>query len=467
MQNMFFANFLSLSEWGSVAAIVVLALMFGVMWYLETKKIDFSWRMAVALVLGAALGIGIQAVAGFPSQETIKNTLWINQTVTWYGLFTNGFTGFIRMLVIPIIMASMIRVIYRMERGVNMGKLTQRTLFWLLFTTGIAAAVGIVLSRITDLGSNIAVSQGTASVREVKNIVQVLLGIIPSNPVAAMAGENVIAVVIFASFIGSSARIMASKEKYAPVMKVFGDLVEASYRIVMSIAMTVIRFMPYAVVAMIARVLISYGLGAIAEAGLFIALIYGAVLVMLVIYAIIILLHGLNPLPFFKKSLPAWMMAFSSRSSVGTLPMTISTLENRLGVNTGTANFAASLGSTAGMNGCAGFFPAMVAVMIARIVGAPLDVNFYLLVVVVAVLGSLGIAGIPGVATMAASIMLSGIGFSQHFGLLALVLAIDPIIDMGRTMINVAGSMVSALVVDKELGTLNIEQYNSEKVQEE
>ena len=185
---------------------------------------------------------------------------------------------------------------------------------------------------------------------------------------------------------------------------------------------------------------------------------------MIIVYAILLVLHGLNPITFFKKAFPALLMGFSSRSSVGSLPMTISTLETKLGVNTGTANFVASLGSTMGMNGCAGYFPAMAAVMIAIMTGTTIDASFIIMVIIVAIIGSLGIAGIPGSPTMAASIMLSGIGMSEYFGLLAIVLAVDPIVDMARTMINVNGAMISAICVDKEMGTLDVEKYNSKTV---
>ena len=330
-----------------------------------------------------------------------------------------------------------------------------------MFTTGIAASVGVILALMTNLGAQVSIVETTRVSRPVVDLSNILLNLIPSNPAKAMVDNNVIGIVIFASLIGSSARIMRSKEKYQKVMDLFADFVDASYRIVMSMAMTIIKFMPYAVIALMSRTLISYGLIAIQEALLFIVLIYLASFIMLGVYFILLSFHGLNPITFFKKSFPALLMGFSSRSSIGSLPMTISVLEKKLGVNTGTANFVASLGSTMGMNGCAGYFPAMVAIMIAIMTGTPIDASFIVMVVIIAMVGSLGIAGIPGSATMAASIMLAGIGMSEYFGLLAIVLAIDPIIDMARTLINVAGAMVSAVCIDKELGTLDMVQYNS------
>ena len=456
-----FTNFLKLSQSMTILSLGLLGLSFFIMYFIEKKKVSFSIRMLVALVVGVTLGFVIQGIAGFPSPEEIKNTPWIQETITWYAFFGNAFVSFIRMLVIPIILSSMIQVILTLKSDFNISSLVKRTLFWLMFTTGIAASVGVILALMTNLGAQVSIVETTRVSRPVVDLSNILLNLIPSNPAKAMVDNNVIGIVIFASLIGSSARIMRSKEKYQKVMDLFADFIDASYRIVMSMAMTIIKFMPYAVIALMSRTLISYGLIAIQEALLFIVLIYLASFIMLGVYFILLSFHGLNPITFFKKSFPALLMGFSSRSSIGSLPMTISVLEKKLGVNTGTANFVASLGSTMGMNGCAGYFPAMVAIMIAIMTGTPIDTSFIVMVVIIAMVGSLGIAGIPGSATMAASIMLAGIGMSEYFGLLAIVLAIDPIIDMARTLINVAGAMVSAVCIDKELGTLDMVQYNS------
>lgn len=456
-----FTDFLRLSAPMTYMSLGLLFISFVIINILEKRKISFSLRMLIGLILGVGLGVLIQVIANFPDSETIKSTTWIQETITWYGLFGSAFVSFIRMLVFPIVIVSLIQVIITLKSDFQIGKMVKHAIFWLLFTTGIATIIGIGLALITNLGGDITSVTTSRNSREVNDIVNVLLNLIPANPIKAMNDNNVIAIVIFASLIGSSARIMRSKEKYQRVMNIFADFVDASYRVVMSMSMTIIKFMPYGVIALMSRTLISYGLVAIQQALLFIGLIYASALLMMIVYAIILLLKGLNPIIFFQKSLPALLMAFSSRSSVGSLPMTVSTLEEKLGVNTGTANFVASLGSTMGMNGCAGYFPGLIAVMVGVMTGATIDSSFIIMVIIVAVLGSLGIAGIPGSATMAASIMLVGIGMSEHFHLLAVVLAIDPLIDMARTMSNVAGAMVSAVCVDKELDLLDINQYNN------
>lgn len=463
-QTALFTNFLKLSSPMTIVSLGLLILSFFIIYLTEKKKISFSIRMVIGLAIGVFLGIFIQMLGGFPTGHEIASSIWFQETIIWYGFFGGAFVSFIRMLVIPIVLVSMIQVILTLKNDLNISSLVKRTLFWLMFTTGIAAVIGITLSLFTNLGSNMTIVHSERVSRAVIDLPHIFIGLIPANPIEAMVNNNIIAVVIFASIVGSSARIMRSKAKYKPVMDLFATFIDATYRIVMSMAMTIVRFMPYGVIALMSRTLISYGFVAIEQAFLFIVLIYAASFIMLIVYSILLILHGLNPITFFRKAFPALLMAFSSRSSVGSIPMTVQTLETKLGVNTGTANFVASLGSTMGMNGCAGYFPAMAAVMIAIMTGTSIDASFIIMVIIVAIVGSLGIAGIPGSATMAASIMLSGIGMSEYFGLLAIVLAVDPIVDMARTMINVNGAMISAICVDKELGTLDVAKYNAKKV---
>ena len=147
---------------------------------------------------------------------------------------------------------------------------------------------------------------------------------------------------------------------------------------------------------------------------------------------------------------------------MGVLPLTVETLTHRLGVSTTTANTVASFGTTAGMQGCAGVFPGLAVVYIANVSGIPFDLTLFIMSIVVIALGSIGIAGVPGTATMAASVSLSGTGLGAYFSTISPVLAIDPIIDMGRTMLNVSGSMTNAIVVDKIMGTFDEEAFKKE-----
>ena len=219
--------------------------------------------------------------------------------------------------------------------------------------------------------------------------------------------------------------------------------------------------LPYANVALLANTSAQKGLASILDVGIFIIALYVALIVQFIIQILAVMLHGVNPIHYLKKSVALLILAFTSRSSAGCLPVTIETLVTRLGVNQGTASFVAGFGTTAGMQGCAGVFPAMLIVYVCHLTGTPLDITMLVMTVIVVTIGSLGIAGIPGTATMAASVSLSGVGMASSFSLIGPILAIDPLIDMMRTMVNVSGSVTNSIMIDKQLGTLDMTKYNS------
>lgn len=456
-QGVFFENFLAITQYQTVLCIVLLLACFWGMKVLQDKKVDFSIRMMIGLVAGAVLGLGIQGVAHFPAEASV----WMKETAIWYGLVGRAFVAFIRMLVIPLIFVSIIKVILDFSGKKDLPKIALHGMFWLLFTTAIACALGIVLANLFNLGLGLHAAD-TEKMIPFTNLVDTLLRLIPSNIVVAMNGENIVGLVIFSALVGIAANRM--EHKNAEAIAVFKQLMHALYKIVMSIAMTIIKYMPYAVIALLSRTIISNGIPAIIEVSSFILAVYVATAVMVAIHLIIIALHGVPPTTYVKKAASTWLLAFSSRSSVGTLPMTISTLTKRMGVNDGTANLVGSLGSTIGMNGCAGFFPALVVVMVAHMVGIPTDIQFYIMLMIVVTIGSIGIAGIPGTATVAASIALTGMGMADHFALIGMVLAIDPIIDMARTLTNVSGTMTAAIATDREMGSMDMGIFNDAHV---
>lgn len=452
-EGIFFENFLAISHYQTLICIAILLASFWSLAKLQANKVDFSIRMLIGLVVGAVLGLGIQTIAGFPAEATA----WMKEAAIWFGLVGRAFIAFIRMLVIPLIFVSIVKVVLDFADKEDLPKMAGRGLFWLLATTAIACLLGIVLANVFGLGYGVVVSSQAKS-SEFTNLVDTFIRLVPSNIVNAMNTENIVGLVIFSALVGIAANRIESKNLEA--IGVFKKLIQGLYKIVMSIAMTIIKFMPYAVVALLARTIITNGVPAIIEVSNFVAAIYVATVVMLLIHLMIISAHGLAPVLYLKKASGTWLLAFSSRSSVGTLPMTISTLTTRMGVNNGTANLVGSLGSTIGMNGCAGFFPAMIVVMVAHMIGMEVNLQFYLMLFVVVTVGSIGIAGIPGTSTVAASIVLTGMGMGEHFALIGMVLAIDPVIDMARTMVNVSGTMAAAVATDRELGTMDMAVFN-------
>lgn len=460
MTSVFLQEFLMVSQGMTVLFLAVLVALILLVHLLQKRKVSFATRVLVATGLGLVLGLAIQVAAGFP--EDPMAVRFIAETTKWYGLLGNGFIDLIRMLVIPLIMVSIVSVIINMK-GANLRSLTTNTLAVTMIMVVISVLIGLGLGLAFHLGNGFgAVAAGPTQIKEVHPIADTLQALLPANPVAAMLNTNIIGLVIFSAFFGAAAMRMG--KRYPEVVKPFNDLIAALLKIITSVAMYIIKLMPYAVIAMLANTIAQRGLRGVLEVIVFIVALYLGLIIMFAVQMLALSLHGIGPIMFVRKALDPMILAFTSRSSVGTLPVTIATLVRKMGVSEGTANFVASFNSTAGMQGCAGVFPALLVIFVARVSGTPIDLTFLIMSLIVISIGSLGIAGIPGTATMAASVALSGTGMAASFPLISPILAIDPIIDMGRSCLNVTGAMVNALIVDKRLGLIDAAAYNDREL---
>ena len=463
MNSTFFTDFLMITNVRTVIFMAILIAIFVGVNIITKRKVKFSTRMIISTVVGLVLGLIIQWVAGFPDNPS--EVMWINEVSEWYGLIGYGFMDLLKMLVVPLIFLSIIKVIIEMKDGENLGKLTSRSLLTLLGTTAMAAIVAVIVGNLFKLGVSQTVVETSVELKEITPIVDTLRGLLPSNPVAAMAEANVVAVVIFAAFIGNSMRIL--KKKYSDVIKPVEDIILGSYKIITSVAMTVIKLMPYAVVALLANTIAGRGLAAIYDVVDFIIALYVSIAIVFILHLVIIALNGLNPIKYVKNVAEPLILAFTSRSSLGTLPVTIETLNKKVGIDEGIASFVGSLGSNAGMNGCAAIYPALMAVTIANMSQTPMDFSFYGMLLIIIVISSLGIAGLPGTATVSVSVVISGMGMGAYFPLAGGILAIDPILDMGRTMLNVNGAMVTAVTVANSFGEIDKKVFNEDELKEE
>ena len=447
MGSTFLSEFMMISNINTVLFIALLIGLFFVINKIK-KSLNFTKLMLVSMGIGTILGFIIQYIAKFPKDPT--QISWLKEVTTWYGLVGYGFMDLLKMLVIPLVLTSIIRVIMNMNKDENLGKLTSRTILMLLGTTAIAASIGLIVGNLFKLGIGTKVVTSTTEIREISSVVDTLRGLLPSNIVASMANANIVAVVIFAAFIGNA--IKRLNKKYSELIRPFVDLIEASYKIIVSVSITIIKMMPYAVIALMANTIAQNGIESIFEVLNFIIALYVSVIIMFVVHLIIVTFNGVNPITYLKNVSKALLLAFTSRSSLATLPVTIEALTDNIGVESGTASFIGSLGSNMGLNGCSGIYPALMIVTIANMAGINMDFSFYAMALIVIIISSLGIAGLPGTATMAVSVVLSGLGLGSYFQLAGGILAIDPILDMGRTMLNVNGTMTSAITVANSLG---------------
>lgn len=459
----FVEKFFLISSWESVLALCVLVSIFVLLWILSRKGVGFYKRMGVALCFGLVIGVFMQWALGFDGLDSISaqgndELQWIVEFDAYLNFLISIFMKILRLLVIPMVFVGIIHALISIQSDVKVGSLLALCLFWLMLTTAIAALIGIVLGLSTHLGFSSSVEL-SKTLGIIKPFPEMILALVPSNIITAMNTNNIMGVVIFAFLVGFSARYVgqSTQENFA----VFKGFVNICYEIVIKLALFILQAMPYAIVAMIAHTLIASGFGILAEALHFIILVFVAMILLFGVHCGVIALHGLNPFIYLKKAFPVLMMAFASRSSAGTLPLTISTLTQKLGVSPSTASCVGSIGTTMGMNGCAGYYAGLVAIFVYNALHLSVGFGDIVMIVLLCVIASFGIAGIPGVTIMIISVMLTGLGLESHFALLGVILAIDPILDMARTCSNVSGAMVASIASDKRLGNLDQSVYRA------
>lgn len=414
--------------------------------------LPFSTRVFIALVLGAAFGMALFFLAS-PEQN--------QDTRRWVSLVGFGYVDLLRMLIIPLVPTSIIAGLLKLSNTQELKQMGVRTIGIFLFTATVAGVIGLVVASIFSVGSGIAIPElSSREPNTVANIFSQFRNFIPSNFVKAAAEMNMIPLVVFSLFIGVAA--IGVKTKKPESVKPFQDLLESFLQIVMQLTKNVLKLTPYGVVGLTSYWLSSTGMAVLVQLGIFVIAVILACLVQmgLVYGGLLTFFAKINPIRFFRAASPALLLAFSSRSSLGSLTMTIDTMTNRLKVNSRVANFVGPLGAVMNMDACGGIFPAMVAVFAANAFGIDLSVSQYVLIIVVSVLASLGSAAVPMGATAFTVITLTTVGLPVEA--VGLVAGVDFIVDMFRTMTNVAGDMTTSVIVANSLGEFDRDAFKTQ-----
>ncbi|MFS0691008.1 L-cystine transporter [Sporosarcina sp. 179-K 8C2 HS] len=431
---------------------------------MHRKNVSFSKRVFTGLGLGILFGFILNVAYGADSEVLAKS-------VSWFNIIGTGYVKLLQMIVVPLVFISILGAFTKVTIGKNFGKMAGIILGILVGTTAIAAAIGISASLLFNLDASEIVQGEAEAARGVsieersadmsgKALPDQILELLPANPFLDFTGArptSTIGVVIFAAFLGFAYLALTRRdEENANLVK---KGIDALYSLIMGVVRIVLRLTPYGILAIIARTVATSDFAAIFSLGKFVLASYVALLVMYLIHLIIITISGLNPVTYVKKTAEALLFAFSSRSSAGTLPLNIKTQTDRLGVPDGIANFAGSFGLSIGQNGCAGVYPAMLAVMIAPTVGQnPLEPTFLLTLIAIVAISSFGVAGVGGGATFAAILVLSALNLPV--ALAGLLISVEPLIDMGRTALNVSGSMTAGVTTARINGELDKDVYN-------
>lgn len=449
-----------------IVNIAVLLAIIGLLVVMQKKHISFSKRVFAGLGIGIVLGVVLQAVYGAGSDV-------LNETTEWYNIVGRGYIRLLMMIVIPLVLVSIIQSIINLEKTSELGKMSAWIIGILISTTMIAALIGIGSATLFDLNAD-EIEMGQAESDrgmmlesrldevEASSTPAKILNFIPANIFLDMTGErptSVIAIVIFSMIVGIA--VLGLRRKNPEQAEMFTKIINSIYAVVMRIVTLVLRLTPFGILALIATTVANTDLAGILELGKFVVASYVAIFVMFVIHLILIGVFGLNPITYVRKVLPVLGFAFTSRSSAGTIPLTIQVQKNSLGVDQGIANMAASFGATIGQNGCAGIYPAMLAVMIAPSVGIdPLTPEFIIKLIIIIGISSFGVAGVGGGATFAALIVLSSMGLPV--ALAGLLISIEALIDMGRTALNVNDSILSGTLTSRLLSKLNLKTFNNQ-----
>ena len=411
----------------------------------EAKKMSLTVKVLIGMALGILVGLGIN-LAGLNGEGT-----WINGSLI-NGLFLiigKMFVVALKMLVVPLVLFSLITGVIGIGDIRNLGKVGGKAFVLYLLTTAIAIALAIGIAASLGIGSGVHMTTDVVFAgKEAPPLSSVLINIIPSNMIDAMAKGNMLQVIFFSILIGISILMVGKKAK--PIV----ELVEIGNEIMMKMVTIIMAVAPYAVFALLARAMANLGLGLLADLAGYVLVLIGALMVHLLVTLMLLLkvLSGKSPAMFLKKFREVQIFAFSTSSSNATIPVTLRTVTEKLGIHNSIASFTIPFGATINMDGTA-IMQGVATVFIANAYGVDLGVTGYLTVILMSVLASIGTAGVPGVGLIMLSMVFTQVGLPVEG--IGLILGVDRLLDMIRTAVNVSGDAVVSTIVAKSEGKLD------------
>lgn len=402
-------------------------------------RIPFWQRVLAGFALGALAGWAMGGAAA-----------------TWFQPLGTLYVTLIKMIATPLVFFAVINAVSGLAGQRSIAALGGRTFLWFAATAALAVGVGLCVGLLLKPGEGLGALAMAADyqVREVPGPVQVLLDVVPANPFAALAEGRILQVIFFAGLLGFA--LVKLGEKTA---KLRALATEASDTMI-QVTRFVLEFTPLGTFGLIAALVGTYGFERLLPLGGFVAAIFLAcALHIVVVYGGLLLAHGLNPLKFFRGAAPAMQVAFATASSLGALPVSLRAAVHNLGVRQEYAAFAVPLGASIKMDGCGAIYPALTSLFVAQYFGIELSASQYFIILLASVLGSFGTAGVPGTAVVMATVVLSAAGLPLEG--LGYLLAIDRVLDMMRTMTNVTGQVLVPVLVAKESGLLDQAVYDA------
>ena len=402
-------------------------------------RVPFWQRVLAGFVLGGLAGW----LAG-PAAET------------WFGQLGTVYVTLIRMIAVPLVFFAVINAVASLHGQESVAALGGRTFAWFAATAALAVGMGLAIAWLLQpgAGASVLVVAQDYVVREVPSPVQVLLDVVPSNPFRALADGKILQVIVFAGLVGFA--LVKLGDRTANLRRLAGEASDT----MIQVTRFVLEATPLGTFGLIAALVGTYGFERLLPLGDYVFALYLACALHIVVtYAGLLALHGLNPLRFFRGAAPGMQVAFATSSSFAAMPVALRAVTHNLGVDRDYAAFAVPLGASIKMDGCGAIYPALTAVFVAQYFGITLEPAQYLVILVASVLGSFGTAGVPGTAIVMVTLVLSAAGLPLEG--IGFVVAIDRVLDMMRTMTNVTGQMLVPVLVAKETGLLDRDVYEA------
>ena len=401
------------------------------------KGTNLTKRILIAMLLGAIVGLIL---------NPFGDNVIVKDYVVGFGFVLLGsvFIALIKMMVVPLVFVSLTLGAAQIGDIKKLGRIGGKTIGFYLLTTAIAITIAIIVGSLVKPGSFMQMTAQEVSfeAKESPAFVDVLINMVPTNPIDAMAKGNMLQIIIFALLSGTAITVIGEKAKMVKA------LLEQVNEVILQMVMLIMKFAPYGVFALVGKTLATFGFDAIGSLLVYMLCVLGALVIhgLLTYQGLLYAITKLSPVQFFKNFAPAMAVAFSTSSSSATLPVTIETVEKRLGVKKELASFTLPLGATINMDGTA-IMQGVATVFIAQLYGIPLGIGDFATVILTATIASIGTAGVPGVGLVMLSMVLVQVGLPVEA--IGLILGIDRILDMCRTVINITGDAVCTLIVAK------------------
>lgn len=424
-----------------LGALLLASIFYVILYFLKKiKNVDFGILTILAVGFGIVVGLVFK-----------NHYLYLEAIGTVY-------SNLISAIVIPLLFFSIISSITNLGSSIKLKKISFKTIIFLLLNTLFASVITLILAVFFKVGSGFNYQLATDyKAVEVPSFIDTIVNLFPSNLIDSWLNGQVVPIVVFAIIVAVAYNRLANQD--GDSVRVFKRFIDAGNKVFGEVVSIVISFTPYAVLALIARAVSKSTINDLVPllGVLFLAYLLSLIQIFGVESILLKVVGKLNPINFYKGIWPAGIVAFTSQSSIGTIPVTVHQLINKIGVNEDVASFVASLGANLGMPGCAGMWPTLLAVFAVNILGLDYSIGQYLFLVVLAVVISVGTVGVPGTATISATAVFAAAGLPIE--IIVLLAPISSIVDMARTATNVIGAATTATIVAKSENELDLEIY--------